>query len=324
MNLHPARFSTRQGSSAENPQAGRQEKNEANRQGLDRRSFLKAAGLAPLLFSSATWPALGGESDSASSLSVMTFNLRYASAQPPHAWWQRRPLNQEVIQSVAPDIIGTQEGVYPQLKDMAADNPDYDWIGLGREGGSHGEFMAIFYRRARFEPMEYDHFWLSDTPEVIGSAHWGNTVKRMATWILFRDRSSKREFYLLNTHLDHQVQIAREKGAKLILSRIEAWKTRLPVIITGDFNAAAGANPVYDMLVSNEAFSDTWKTAANRRGEAVATFHNYKGKNPNGSRIDWILTRGPVTCEAIEINTHSRDGEYPSDHYPVTAWLRFS
>lgn len=291
-------------------------------EGVSRRGFLKTASLAPLLLTSAPWVALGGEAKPETSLSVMTFNLRFASAQPPHAWPQRRPLNREVIQQVAPDIIGTQEGLYEQLKDMAADNPDYDWIGLGREGGSRGEFMAIFYRRARFEPMEYYHFWLSDTPEVIGSAHWGNKVKRMATWILFRDLASKREFYVLNTHLDHQVQVAREKGAKLIRDRIEAWKTGLPVIITGDFNAAAGVNPVYDILVTQAGFADTWNTAATRRGEAVATFHNYKGKNPAGDRIDWILTRGPVTCEAVEINTHTRDGEYPSDHYPVTAWLR--
>lgn len=322
MNLNSTRLSAPQGALAGNLETSLQARNDLPKQGMDRRGFLKTAGLAPLLLSSATWPVAGAEPEPASSLSVMTFNLRYASVKPPHSWPQRRPLNREVIRSVAPDLIGTQEGVFPQLKDMAADNPDYDWIGLGREGGSHGEFMAIFYRRARFEPMEYDHFWLSDTPEVIGSAHWGNTVKRMATWILFRDHSTKRDFYLLNTHLDHQVQIAREKGARLILSRIEAWKTSLPVIITGDFNAAAGANPVYDTLVNHEAFSDTWNTAAKRRGEAVATFHNYKGKTPNGSRIDWILTRGPITCQAVEINTYTRDGEYPSDHYPVTAWLR--
>ncbi|MBC8326261.1 MAG: hypothetical protein H8E27_11620 [Verrucomicrobia subdivision 3 bacterium] len=41
-------------------------------------------------------------------------------------------------------------------------------IGIGREGGQRGEFMAIFYRHARFEPLETNHFWLSDTPEKVG------------------------------------------------------------------------------------------------------------------------------------------------------------
>jgi hypothetical protein len=52
-------------------------------------------------------------------------------------------------------------------------------IGLGRPGGSHDEFAAVFFRRARLVPLEYDHFWLSDTPDVIGSATWGN---RTVAW----------------------------------------------------------------------------------------------------------------------------------------------
>ena len=43
-------------------------------------------------------------------LAVMTYNLRFASATPPNAWPQRRPLVREVITNQAPDVIGTQEG----------------------------------------------------------------------------------------------------------------------------------------------------------------------------------------------------------------------
>ncbi|MEI2723533.1 MAG: hypothetical protein V9H26_08340 [Verrucomicrobiota bacterium] len=43
-------------------------------------------------------------------LAVMTYNLRYASPTPPNAWPQRRPLMRELIQQVAPDVMGTQEG----------------------------------------------------------------------------------------------------------------------------------------------------------------------------------------------------------------------
>ena len=82
----------------------------------------------------------------------MSYNLRYASQNPPNAWPQRRPLVAECVRSISPDLIGTQEGLYPQLKDMAADLPEYAWIGLGREGGSKSEFMAIFYKKGRFDP----------------------------------------------------------------------------------------------------------------------------------------------------------------------------
>jgi endonuclease/exonuclease/phosphatase family metal-dependent hydrolase len=250
----------------------------------------------------------------------MTFNLRYASPTPPHAWPQRRPVMKALIEATVPDVIGTQEGVYPQLRDLAADLPAYDWIGLGRAGGSRGEFMAVFHRKDRLEPLEFDHFWLSDTPDVVGSRSWGNFLPRMATWVKFRDRRTKQEFYFFNTHFDHLAQKAREQSAALILQRVESLNTKLPVLLVGDFNAAAGANPAYDRLVGKAAFTDTW-TAARRRGEELGTFHNYQGPVKGGRRIDWILTRGPVTAEAAEVVTFARDGQYPSDHFPVFARL---
>jgi endonuclease/exonuclease/phosphatase family metal-dependent hydrolase len=257
-----------------------------------------------------------------SALCVMTFNLRYASPEPPNAWPQRRPVMRACIQKLQPDLIGTQEGLYAQLKDLAADLPAYEWIGLGRDGGSHGEFMAIFYRKERFEPLEFDHFWLSDTPDVVASASWGNTNRRMVTWVKFRDRPAKREFYFWNTHLDHAVQLAREKGAALIRQRVEALNTTLPVLLVGDFNATAGANKAYDVLVSEAGFTDLWTIARQRTNATINSFHAFRGPQPGGQRIDWILARGPVTVAAMEIVTFQQDGQYPSDHFPVVAWLK--
>lgn len=254
-------------------------------------------------------------------LTVMTFNLRYASPTPPHAWPRRRPVMKALWHELAPDVVGTQEGVYGQLRDLAADLSAYDWIGLGREGGSRGEFMAVFYRKDRLEPLAFDHFWLSDSPAIVGSTGWGNFLPRMVTWVHFRDRRGGQEFYFVNTHLDHLSQRSREKSAALIRKRVEALKTPLPVILVGDFNASAEHNPAYDLLVGREAFADTWTTAG-RRGDAIGTFHNYRGPVRGGSRIDWILTRGPATALSTEVVTFARDGQYPSDHFPVVARLR--
>jgi hypothetical protein len=48
--------------------------------------------------------------------------------------------------------------------------------------------MAIFYRRARFELLETKDYWLSETPEVVGSKSWGSSLPRMVTWARFRIR----------------------------------------------------------------------------------------------------------------------------------------
>lgn len=260
-------------------------------------------------------------------LTVMTYNLRYASPQGENNWPARRPVAKALIESAAPDLIGTQEGLYGQLRDLEADLPDYAWLGLGREGGSRGEFMAIFYRRDRWDPLEYDHYWLSDTPERIGSATWGNTVRRMVTWVRFRRLPEGPSLYFVNTHFDHQVQASREKSAELLLNRSGQLASELPVVLVGDFNAAAGANPAYDTLLASPAaggaaFRDAWLEAP-QRGPDVGTFHNYRGPRP-GPRIDWILLRGPVQALSAEVLTFEQAGQYPSDHFPVLARLKLT
>jgi len=264
-----------------------------------------------------------GTTEETNKLCVMTFNLRYASTNVPNAWTDRRPVMRDCLSKLAPDLIGTQEGLYQQLKDIEADLPGYAWLGTGRDGGSRGEFMAIFYRKERFDPIEYDHFWLSDTPNVIGSSTWGHSNRRMVTWIRFRDRANGREFYFWNTHLDHQVQPAREKAATLIRERVQALKTQLPLLLVGDFNAAAGQNKAYEILTQEEFFIDSWPNARERRNEGISTFHDFKGPRA-GPRIDWILLRGGgFETEAIEIATCSRNTQFPSDHFPVVAWLKW-
>jgi endonuclease/exonuclease/phosphatase family metal-dependent hydrolase len=255
-------------------------------------------------------------------LTVMTYNLRYASSTPPNAWPQRRPLMAELISTLAPDVFGTQEGLYGQLQDLAADLPAYQWIGMGREGGSRGEFMAVFYRTARLEPLAFDHFWLSDTPTVIGSKTWGPTLPRMVTWVKFRDRQTKRELLFVNTHFDHLVQAAREKSAQLIRERVAAFDAKLPVLLVGDFNAGAGRNKAYGILTDDKFFTDTWTTARESVNEGSGTFNAFKAIPRDGVRIDWILSRGDVAADRIEIVTFSRDGQFPSDHCPVVAKLR--
>lgn len=257
-------------------------------------------------------------------LTVMTFNIRYAHTTPPNLWPDRRAVVRQVIVDSGADLVGTQEGLYTQIRDLDEALPDFEWIGLGREGGSNGEYMAIFYRPIRFVPLEYDHFWLSDTPSTIGSATWGNQIPRMVTWVRFLDRLSGREFYFVNTHFDHQSQPAREKSAQLLLERIADFDPDLPVIVTGDFNSEAPSNPVYQALTAPEALSDTW-VETNEAEPEFGTFHGFEGLEAAAgrARIDWILVKGPVETIETEIITTEVDGQYPSDHFPVTARLRF-
>lgn len=263
--------------------------------------------------------------DSPMELKVMTYNLRgydYFDASP-HSWGERRPVIRKIIQEERPDIFGTQEAVYKQIRDIIADLPQYAWIGLGRDGGSKGQHVAIFYNQNRFSPIEYNHFWLSDTPNVVASKSWGNNLPRMVTWVKFLDNKTKQQFYFINTHLDHASEEAREKSAALIVEKVKEFDPSLPILLTGDFNASPNSKP-HQILTTSGAFVDLWGVAKARINEGLGTFNGFRDPDGAGAehRIDWILAKGNVAAEMIEILNFQKNGQYPSDHYPVIAQVR--
>ena len=142
-------------------------------------------------------------------LHVMSANIRYdrsgsgdtVPGDPDH-WPDRRPLLIELLEREQPTLLGIQEALYGQLTAVEEALQRHRSIGYGREGGSGGEHSAIFYDTTRLEVLEWDQFWLSDTPELIGSATWGNTVTRIVVRARMRDLASGTEFAMINTHFD--------------------------------------------------------------------------------------------------------------------------
>ncbi len=265
-------------------------------------------------------PLLGPAADDR--LHVMTYNLRYPADDPGHLWDERRPAMAALLNLERPAVIGVQEGYVHQLRDVVADLPaGYHWIGEGRDGGGRGECTAIVYDGTRLGALRYAHFWLSDTPDVPGSATWGNSVPRMATWVRFHDAATGGEFVVLNTHLDHRSGDARRKAASLLAATAESVGAA-PVVVTGDFNAAAGSSTAYDSLVSGAGLSDAWRAARLRLTPEYATYGGYRTPVLDRPRIDWILTTADIETEAIAINPNMFDGRYPSDHLPVHAHVR--
>ncbi|MEU4237070.1 endonuclease/exonuclease/phosphatase family protein [Actinoplanes sp. NPDC026619] len=276
-----------------------------------------AAGPPPSAMDALAGPAAPADLD------VMTFNLRYASTRTPNSWAQRRPVTRALLTTERPDLIGTQEGLVAQLRDIKADlGPGYDYIGVGRnDGRTKGEYAAIFFDKARLLPRTSGSFWLSETPQVPASISWGSFAVRIVTWVLFADLETGRHFYAVNTHLDNRSENARRWSARLIAQRLAAFEP-LPIVLTGDFNSAAQpSSQVYSTLVGRSGYRDSWTTAT-RRGPGYQTIHNYQRLVPDGERDDWILTAPGVTTVAALMNTYRRGTQYPSDHLPVQARLR--
>ncbi|WP_241490798.1 endonuclease/exonuclease/phosphatase family protein [Sphingomonas sanguinis] len=252
-------------------------------------------------------------------LKVMTFNVRYASDEGAQRWAVRRPVLVELIRRAAPDVIGTQELLQRQGDDIVAALPGYRWFGRDRRGGHADEHMGIFYRTDRLTLIDQGDFWLSDTPEVVGSQSWGTDLPRLASWAVFETKGAEpHRFLFVDTHLPHRDQDgeARDKAARLILSRLPDLAKGLPLVLAGDMNARPDT-AAYRTFAG--ALTDAWDSAKRREGPML-TFHDFTGTPDR--RIDYLFLRG-FKADTVTTDTYHRDKVYPSDHFPIEATLRF-
>ncbi len=260
-------------------------------------------------------------------LRVLTFNLRYINSGDTgnRTWTARRDQVGAVVAKDQSDIIGIQEGFRSMLDDLQARVPGYVEIGGGREDGlAKGEYSALLVKADRFTIQESGTFWLSDTPEVVGSRTWGNQVVRICTWAKLYDRASKRSIHVFNTHLDHQTPLARQKGVELILERMKATGSQGPFILTGDLNAKPDESLHAAIKGDPHQLSDVWATLhPNAPLEESGTCHPFNGQC-NGARIDYIYASKSFGCADSQILRDNLDGVYPSDHFPVRATLTFA
>ena len=151
------------------------------------------------------------------------------------------PLHSKRITADDPYYHSISSGWSEALKAAFHSLPDYEFSGVGRDDGRRaGEYSGIFYQRDRFllDDADCGTFWLSDTPERVGSKSWGNEIPRVAAWVRLMDRATGRRFYVFNTHWDHRNQPSRERAALLIAGRIDSRKhADEPVALIGDFNS---------------------------------------------------------------------------------------
>ncbi|MCC6152966.1 MAG: endonuclease/exonuclease/phosphatase family protein, partial [Candidatus Hydrogenedentes bacterium] len=179
-------------------------------------------------------------------IKVMSFNVRYGTADDgPNHWDKRKDILVDTIKAYDPDVVGTQECLDFQAEYVAERLNDYRWFGVGREIGCDGEYVAVLYKYKKLAPIETGNFWLSETPDIAGSISWNSACRRMVTWARFLNLETKEHFYFFNTHFDHKSEPARQGGAKVLRDRIAKLPEDAPVIVTGDFNAVAENSDAY-------------------------------------------------------------------------------
>jgi endonuclease/exonuclease/phosphatase family metal-dependent hydrolase len=68
--------------------------------------------------------------------------------------------------------------------------------------------------------------------------------------------------------------------------------------------------------------TDAYRAAHPRRVDAEGTYHGFRGE-VSGARIDWILHSTHFETVSSTIDRTEEGGRWPSDHFPVSAVLRW-
>ncbi|TLP74222.1 endonuclease/exonuclease/phosphatase family protein [Nesterenkonia sphaerica] len=257
---------------------------------------------------------------------VMSWNIRRRISRPSlkaaDRWPQRAPRLRRLLAAERPTVVGVQEALADQafvVQESLGER--YRMLGRGRGTAGRGEGNPIIYDASRLELLDWEQFALSKRPRKAGSRSWGSVYPRIMVSATFRDLSTGRSFLAINTHLDHISAPARLRAARMLRKAVTG--SGLPVIITGDFNAAAEAPPLRE-LQSGELLLDTWAAARRHLSPEWDTLARYHPPTVSGARIDWILCSPSFQVSSAAINAVRHCGGWASDHLPVQAVLRLA
>lgn len=266
---------------------------------------------------------------SATQAIVMTYNIRYDTpSDGPNSWKHRKDMVARVIRTQEPHVVGLQEALFHQLKDLElALHDTYSWEGCGRDDGINaGEFSPIFYNHHLFEKLDSGTFWLSESPDTPGSRSWRTACTRMCTWIKLASKSTRAIMYVFNTHLDHESALAREKGLELLYCRIASMSCGYPAVLCGDFNIDESEPLINKITDPNDCaifpmYMANAKAASHTTPQGPSkTFTAWN--TPGICTIDYILVKPDITVKSyLVLDCKGDDGRFCSDHRPVQVEL---
>lgn len=247
---------------------------------------------------------------------VVSFNLRCTGVGTTSVEY-REPLMIAQLEECGADSMGFQEANLEWLLYLKEDLENYSYVGVPRtDGDVLGEASPIFYRSDKYDAVESGTFWLSKTPDKVGSRDWASAYPRVCTWVLLENKETKERYVHLNTHLDHISEKARTEQIKVVLSKVNEFIDEYPVVLTGDFNGTVGTD-MYNEAVS--VLNDSRVTAPVTSDKF--TYHNYGTAQ---ELIDFIFVSDKVTPLVYHVIDDKINNAYLSDHYGLYADLKLN
>jgi len=268
----------------------------------------------------------------ATNIKIATYNIRRAGLEKDvkNLWESRKPMVFDLINSIAPDVIGFQEVVKNQFDDLRTVLAHYGSFGEPRNMFASGwlqnsvvkhpsakdEHNPIFYNKERLELLEYGTFGINPTSTYL---------PRACTWGKFRDKQTGQLFYVYNTHLSNTEKgikgwfvtsagKTRREQIKMIMHDVTRRTQGLPVIFMGDLNTNLRGK--YKLRILADAGFVYARSIAEKVVGSVKTRTGWN--NSELKSIDHIFIKSPQKSSvALYEVVESPKGVFPSDHRPV-------
>lgn len=223
------------------------------------------------------------------------------------------------INNTLPDSLGVQEINNIWVEGLNELLPQYAYYGVKRGGDENeqkSEMNGIYYLKDKYNLLESDTFWISETPNT-ESKYENAGCYRICSYVVLENKSTDLIYIHLNTHFDNSSVEAQNLGGKLVCEyaeKLTAKYENAPVVITGDFNQYNDGESV-KMLV-DKGFINA------NNGDNTPTYHGW-GENPHTEPIDYIFIKG-FTASNYTVHIETGEKSDISDHYMITTKLNIN
>lgn len=255
---------------------------------------------------------------------IATFNLKndMPLTRKFLRWQTRKDAVMECIKEIDADILGVQEYTIEMAKSLAPLKSIYTTVGSPRnkKPKESSERTDIFFKKDKFNCLEYRTFWLSNSPDKKGSRLFFSPFPRICTMAKLEDKKTKDVLWIFNTHLDHLLPFNRNKETKILIESIAKDTNIKNIVLMGDLNTNIESNAVKSLL--NNPIYPLFSVYKNI--DTSNTMHYGSGRlKENKLPIDYIFVGKEFRVLSTHIIRDEFEGLYPSDHYPVVTEIEF-
>lgn len=262
---------------------------------------------------------------------IITQNLLYDGGEGDYPDWKKAANRKNYIRDLLiphdADSMGFQETTNNWKGYLSEQFPEYQQVGVMRFGDNNeanlsgsNEGDIILIKSDRLKLIEGKTWWLSDTPEVVGSKTWGGSYPCTLTLAYVEIKETGERYAHFSTHLSHDSTVANDKGAAKTVELIEDYiadKGDLAVYATADWNFDDSSNG-YATL--NSYLNDSRQVSIT--GDMwLGTFpaKYYYDDNGPDSTIDFIFVNDFVAVDEYTLLDDTVvNGQYAfSDHYGI-------